>query len=337
MRTRPPATGGPGAASRPQAPTATSRLVIVKRTAWREPIMVAEGTSRRRPSPGRREPPAAPCYSGPVNSAPESLRVFVEPELDGATHMQRDRELLESHLPGMPTCLRLYTWSPPAISLGSMQDAARLLDLEACRAAGIDVVQRPTGGRAILHWEEITYAIVASADDARFGGHVATSHAVIGRCLAAGLERLGVRATLSRPALDPERRLLRQPCFASPGRAELLVGGRKLLGSAQRRTASAFLQHGSLLLGPAHERLVDFLLDTERDPALAATMRDKLRRDTVTLGDLLGAAPSFETLVEVLVHGFARTLELTVERAPIPRDARSGAGGVRPGRGLAER
>lgn len=230
--------------------------------------------------------------------------------MDGATHMRRDAELLQGQRHDGDPTLRLYTWSPPAVSLGHMQRAEELLDLEACRAAGVDVVRRPTGGRAILHWEEITYALVASTGDARFGSNLAGAHAVVGECLAAGLRRLGVDSELSRPALDPERRLARQPCFASPGRAELLVGGRKLLGSAQRRTARAFLQHGSLLVGRAHERLVDLLLEARRDPRAAAQMRARLQRDAVTLRELLGEEPNFEILAAALVHGFSARLGL---------------------------
>jgi lipoate-protein ligase A len=241
---------------------------------------------------------------------PDALRVRFEPGLDGATHMRRDAELLTSQALGDGPTLRLYTWNPPAVSLGHMQVPESLLDLGACQAAGVDVVVRPTGGRAILHWEEVTYAIVAGIDDPRFGTDLATCHAVIGRCLAAGLGALGIPAELSRPALDPHRRLLRQPCFVSPGRAELLVKGRKLLGSAQRRTSRAFLQHGSLLVGPAHERLVELLADTRANAGLAAALRDRLASDTVTLQELLGHAPSFATLAAALTHGFATVLGL---------------------------
>jgi lipoate-protein ligase A len=241
-------------------------------------------------------------------SGGDLLRVVIEPARDGATHMRRDEELLQTM--GSEPILRLYTWAPPAVSCGYMQDPATLLDLEACRERGIDVVRRPTGGRTILHWEEITYALVAATSDPRFGSDVPTSHAVIAGCLAEGLRTLGVPAQLSRPALDPERRLLRQPCFASPGRAEILVAGRKLVGSAQRRLSHAFLQHGSLLTGPAHLELVDLLLDARRDATVAAAMRERLARDTVALADLLGTPPAFEQLVDALVAGFTTTLGL---------------------------
>jgi len=245
-----------------------------------------------------------------------TLYVCIEPERDGATHMARDGALLAAQAPGEPPLLRLYSWSPPAVSLGHMQCAEQILDLDACAAAGVDVVQRPTGGRAVLHWEEVTYAVVGTVDDMRFGTDLAATHARIGACLAAALARLGVSATLSRPALDPERRLSRQPCFVSSGRAELLVGGRKLLGSAQRRTRHAFLQHGSLLVGPAHERLVELMRDTRADPERAAALRARLQRETVTLGALLGRRPAFAEVAAALVDGFAATLALEPAAAP---------------------
>jgi len=222
--------------------------------------------------------------------------------------MRRDADLLADAARNGSVALRLYTWSPPCISLGFMQRATQLLDLDACRHAGIDVVRRPTGGRAVLHWEEITYAFAAPVGDPRFGTTLAETQHLIGRCLAAGLLRLGIETALSRPALDPERRLLRAPCFASPGRAELMVHRRKLAGSAQRRTAHSFLQHGSLLVGPAHARVVEFLL--QRDSLPVAVARLRLERDTIHVGELLGTTPSFDVLADALTAGFAATLGL---------------------------
>jgi len=245
---------------------------------------------------------------------PAVLHLVCEPDRDGAFHMQRDAALLETAATRGVAVLRLYSWKPPCLSLGFMQRADELVDHDACRRAGVDVVRRPTGGRAVLHWEEITYALAAPVGEPRFGRTLAETQACIGRCLAAGLERLGVVASLSRPALDPERRLLRAPCFASPGRAELMVVGRKLVGSAQRRTSRSFLQHGSLLVGPAHARVVEFLRPSASIPVAAARLR--LERDTVTLGELLGTDPGFDALAAALAAGFATTLDLELQASP---------------------
>ena len=236
------------------------------------------------------------------------LQIEREPGRDGAFHMRRDAELLADAARHATATLRLYTWSPPCISLGYMQQAADLLDLGACNDAGIDVVRRPTGGRAVLHWEEITYAFAAPVDATRFGATLVETQHLIGRCLAAGLRRLGVETALSRPALDPERRMLRAPCFASPGRAELMVHGRKLVGSAQRRTDRAFLQHGSLLVGPAHARVMEFLL--HRESLSLATARRRLERDSIDLAEVLGKTPDFDPLADALTAGFVATLGL---------------------------
>ncbi len=245
-----------------------------------------------------------------------ALHLLLEPNGTGAMHMRRDAALLAAHTDADPVRLRLYTWRPPAISLGHMQRAAQALDLAACAANGVDVVQRPTGGRAVLHWEEITYAVVASVRDERFGHRIADAHAVIAECLAVGLDTLGIEIDFGRPAQGPVRDSTTAPCFASSGRYEVLVRGRKLVGSAQRRNANAFLQHGSVLIGRAHEHLVDYLrLPNAAARSEAAT---QLRRATVTLEEILGRRPDFAALAEALVSGFRRRLQ-----APLSRTGRS--------------
>lgn len=134
---------------------------------------------------------------------------------------------------------------------------------------GIDVVRRPTGGRAVLHEAELTYALVAPAGDPRFPPTVPGTYQVVAEALRDALAALGVREVTLAPrraaaATDPA-------CFGAPSRAELLVANRKVAGSAQRRTRRAFLQHGSILLDPDPTRLAACL--RAADPAaLAATM-----------------------------------------------------------------
>jgi lipoate-protein ligase A len=150
---------------------------------------------------------------------------------------------------------------------------------------GFDVVKRPTGGRAILHDQELTYAVVAATDDASVGGTLQQSHARISEIFRRALARLGVAASLAGPAatVTPEpldRSRVSAPCFASATRTELLVDGRKILGSAQRRGARAFLQHGSLLLGDGHLRLAECLRLT---PPQRDRWRERLGASTTTV------------------------------------------------------
>jgi lipoate-protein ligase A len=197
----------------------------------------------------------------------------------GAENMARDWELFQEMEadPTLPPVFRLYTWNPPCISLGHHQAIEDELDMDAVRRFGFDVVKRPTGGRAILHDEELTYSVVAAIDDPRVGGSLRESHETISRIFQDALTGLGVAARMAAPTDYPDR-LVRgrasAPCFSATTRTELVLEGRKLLGSAQRRGSRAFLQHGSLLLGAGHVRLADCLnLSQEERRELQARLR----------------------------------------------------------------
>lgn len=187
--------------------------------------------------------------------------------------MAFDEQLARALLDGseLPT-LRLFRWKPWAISLGVNQDMGEI-NLERARTDGIDVVRRPTGGRAVLHAEELTYSVAMEAT----GKSVLAVYNAISTALVAGLRRFGVDVALSKvqPDLRAHYKTLSSiPCFTASARYEIEWRGRKLVGSAQRRYRSSehgrevVLQHGSLLIGSAHKRLVDYLFlpdDRARD------------------------------------------------------------------------
>ncbi|MCB1161588.1 MAG: hypothetical protein R3C71_03735 [Candidatus Krumholzibacteriia bacterium] len=219
--------------------------------------------------------------------------------------MARDLQLfeaLETDLPGAAPTLRLYGWQPWAVSLGLHQDPARSLDLDAVARRGWDWVRRPTGGRAVLHADEITYALTAPLAGP-FASGLADTHRRVAGALRRFYHGLGVNAELTRPAppaaLDPRSPA---PCFAAPGLAELEVEGRKLAGSAQRRGRRAFLQHGSLPLGNAH---LDLALLLPLDPERRLRYQLGLAAQAVSLGELLPALPARESLESALADAFA--------------------------------
>ena len=196
---------------------------------------------------------------------------------DPAENMRRDASLLDAAGAGADPVLRLFTFAPPGITLGRAQDPGRELDLARCRAAGVPWAVRPTGGRAIFHAEEWTYSLAAVLGDRRWGGGLEEAYRAVSRLLVGALRRLGVPAELApgaaRGSLAPRARSgAAAPCFASTARHEIVIAGRKLVGSAQRRTSRALLQQGSVLLGPAHERLAEFLAIPEGE-------RQRLRND----------------------------------------------------------
>ncbi len=167
-----------------------------------------------------------------------------EPPLPGWRNMARDEALLDLAVETGDGWLRLYRWEPACLSFGTHEPALRRYDRGRIASLGLDTVRRPTGGRAVWHDAELTYAVAAPA--AAFGG-LAPAYRDIHAMFARALAALGVDTS---PAPRPDRAagLGTGACFARPAGGELLAGGGKVLGSAQLARGPAFLQHGSLLL-----------------------------------------------------------------------------------------
>ena len=181
---------------------------------------------------------------------PSAWRLIVDAEQDGASNMATDEAMLEAYdaerREAQPT-LRLYGWRPAALSLGRNEPAAAAYDGRAAAREGIDVVRRPTGGTAVLHEFERTYAVAGARGAAPFDGGALDLYRAIADALVSALARLGVRAS----AVEPVRGFRGRSagtCFETTGAWEIAAGGRKLVGSAQARRRRAFLQHGSIPL-----------------------------------------------------------------------------------------
>jgi lipoate-protein ligase A len=215
-------------------------------------------------------------------------QLLVEPHgRSGAENMALDQGLLEDADRTGSAFLRLYRFDPPCLSLGR-NEAAGGYDRAAITRFGVDVVRRPTGGGAVWHEHELTYA--AAAPIAMFGGLREAYHAIHAR-LAAALRALGVDATIApaRARAPSTARHRPGPCFAMPVGGEVLVGGRKLVGSAQVRRGGAFLQHGSILL----DGLQAIVAAVSRKPQAPST--------ETTLAALLGRPVSFEEVADAVV------------------------------------
>lgn len=197
-----------------------------------------------------------------------------------------------------PPTLRFYGWEPWCVTLGYNQDPARELDPHALFERGWDFALRPTGGRAVLHAGELTYSILARRDEAPWCATLAESYDRIGAAWARALDDFGLDMVRGEgdPYGEMEEEGLRRaqggaampapPCFASSARAELAYAARKVVGSAQRRTRGAFVQHGSIPVTRDHERLVEALpLDGPRREAYLRV----LRRHAVSLGEIAAA------------------------------------------------
>jgi len=169
---------------------------------------------------------------------------------------------------------RIYTWAQATMSFGRNQTAAGVYDPDRARAHGVAVVRRLTGGRALLHHREITYSVTAPL---ALGDSLRESYARINRLLVDGLQRLGVHVEIAVPG---ERSIAPSaaPCFERPAAGELVVGGRKLVGSAQWRDDGAMLQHGSILVEDDQPMLSRLATESVSPPLPAATLSAALGR-----------------------------------------------------------
>ncbi len=232
-----------------------------------------------------------------------SWRLLVTEPCDGATNMAIDEALWRGrHAGTSPPTLRFFAWDPPTVSVGYGQPLDRHVDAAACRRLGVGLVRRPTGGSAIYHdgpERELTYCVTGTADDLGVGGDLLETYRWIARALVRGVNALGAGAEM----VPTGRGLARDPsfCFARTGAFEIEAGGKKLVGSAQRRLGTAFLQHGAVLLG----------VDEPRLRALFPTTRDPLSTLT-TLEAALGRRPAFDEVARALAEAFEAEHSLTL-------------------------
>ena len=211
--------------------------------------------------------------------------------------MARDTALQARAARTSETVFSIYSWDRPTLSFGRHQPATGLYDLTRIHTAGVDIVRRPTGGRAILHHREVTYSVTAPLADA---APLREAYSRINRLLLDGLLRLGVAAELAavrERAPSPSIR----PCFETPAEGELVARGAKLVGSAQWRDDGALLQHGSILVDDDQSSLASFAVDSARRGGAPIAQ-------PATLTALLGRAPDAAEVASAMFDA-VRSLE----------------------------
>jgi lipoate-protein ligase A len=193
--------------------------------------------------------------------------------LDGAEQMAIDAGLMDRARETGEAVLRVYGWSRPTLSFGRHESVRGSFDAARLESANVGAVRRPTGGRVLMHDHEVTYSVTAPAPEHE---RLQESYRGINEILIAALSRLGV-SVMTAPAGTP-RRPGGAACFAEPAAGELVVGHRKLVGSAQLRERGALLQHGSILLDDDQGRIAELAMQPLTPALPAATLRDTLRR-----------------------------------------------------------
>lgn len=200
--------------------------------------------------------------------------------------------------------LRFYGWRPAAVSIGYFQDIREEVNIEKCRADGVDVVRRLSGGKAVSHCDEVTYSVIACDTEELFPPDILGTYKIISNCMARGLAYLGIEAVLA----ENGRNLLpdadfKSCCFSMPSRNELLVSGRKICGSAQFRANSGFLQHGSLLMNFDPIKTASFLL-----PMRTTAQLHKLKDSVAAINEEIARPVSEKEICTGLKKGFMEVL-----------------------------
>jgi lipoate-protein ligase A len=203
--------------------------------------------------------------------------------------------------------IRFYSSRPAAVSIGYFQDARTEVNIEKCHRNEVDVVRRITGGKAVFHFNEITYCIVAGDQEKIFPSDISGTYKVISKCMARGLAYLGIRADLAEGGRVGAGEELKSCCFSVPSKNELLVEGRKICGSAQVRRRGGFLQHGSLLLAFDPGETASLLL-----PARTSEQVEKLREAVTALNEELVSPVDVQEICSQLKKGFADELGIEI-------------------------
>jgi lipoate-protein ligase A len=246
----------------------------------------------------------------------DAWRLLPYRKASGAENMAVDEALFRQAAgEKSPPTLRFYGWKKPAVSLGRFQDVRREIDLEACRRLDIDVVRRPTGGKAVLHEQELTYAVAAAEGSPPFPADILGTYRLISACIARGLAAAGIAVKMQTEGRARTEGATPAACFSQPSRYELLVEGRKICGAAQMRSQGAFLQHGALLMTFDPRRTAAVLLPNP-DPRGRI---EALRGSVTAVGE---HAPSMdeETLCRLLVEGFRQELGVRLEEGSLTPD-----------------
>ena len=211
----------------------------------------------------------------------------------GSWNMAVDDFMFHSLGEEATTYLRFYRWENPTVSIGRSQTAEKVVNLDFCRQNGIEIVRRITGGKLVLHHKEVTYS-VCSSDTEIFSLKLMDSYKLISEALNWGLQRMGIESHLAKETPSDYARGT-MPCFAQPARDEIEMNGKKIIGSAQKRTGKKFIQHGSIPLEKQAEQLISVCRSGQKESIVRMT----------SLSEALGKNVDFDWVVEHFISGMS--------------------------------
>jgi lipoyl(octanoyl) transferase len=231
-------------------------------------------------------------------------------------NMALDEALLDWHSEGkIPPVIRFYGWNPATLSIGYFQKVEKEINLEAVERYQLGFVRRPTGGRGVLHEDELTYSVIVSEEHPNMPKTVTEAYRVISEGILKGFQHLGLDAYFAEPKTIEERNALKNPrssvCFDAPSWYELVVEGRKVAGSAQTRQKGVILQHGSILLDLDEEKL--FSLFKYPNERIKERMKRAFKSKAVAINEISPRKIALEEAKKAFYRGFAEGLEVNLE------------------------
>jgi lipoate-protein ligase A len=213
----------------------------------------------------------------------------------------------------LPT-LRLYAWEPACLSLGYAQPFTDV-GIPRLQARGWEVVRRPTGGRAVLHTDELTYSVIAPLDEPRVSGTVLESYHRLAQALVEALNLLSMRVEVKENSIASHGTSTNPVCFEVPSTYEITVGGKKLVGSAQARRKEGVLQHGSLPLTGDLTRILQVLVFP--DEVARSRAAERLLKRATTVETTLGRKVSWDEAAQAFRTAFSKVLALSLQDADL--------------------
>ena len=231
-------------------------------------------------------------------------------------NMALDEALLNWHSEGkIPPTIRFYGWNPATLSIGYFQKVEKEINMDAVKHHQLGFVRRPTGGRGVLHDQELTYSVIVSESHPFMPASVTEAYRVISEGLLEGFKEAGLDAYFSIPSTDADKQALKTPrsavCFDAPSWYELVVEGRKVAGSAQTRQKGVILQHGSIILDIDEDKLFDvFRYSSVR---LRERMQRNFKQKAVAINELKETPITVEEASELFKTGFERGLSIELE------------------------
>ncbi|MDP4086669.1 MAG: biotin/lipoate A/B protein ligase family protein [Bacillota bacterium] len=231
-------------------------------------------------------------------------------------NMALDEALLDWHSEGkIPPIIRFYGWNPATLSIGYFQKVEKEINLEAVKKHGLGFVRRPTGGRGVLHDQELTYSVIVSENHPEMPTSVTEAYRVISEGILKGFHHLGLEAYFAVPKTNEERDALKNPrsavCFDAPSWYELVVEGRKVAGSAQTRQKGVILQHGSILLDIDEDKL--FSLFKYPNERIKERMKSAFKNKAVAINEISTRRISVREAKEAFYKGFKDGLNIELE------------------------